>query len=185
MRYQTIDAGVEYSRPLSRTRRTSVGFGTGSMRIDNGGETFYNLAGHASLTHQIRRTGNLGVMYSRGLVVVGGFSDPFFADSVAVNFSGNASRRIRLSGSGGYGNGDLGLGSRANAYESMQASGGVEIALARRLEFFGHYFYYKYRFDRSIALPEGVSRGLDRQGVRAGLSLRIPILEERTPRVTR
>jgi hypothetical protein len=184
-RYQTIDVGVDYSRALSRTRRTTVGFGTGSMRVDNGGETFYNVGGHASLTHQIRRTGNVGVTYSRGLVVVGGFNEPFFADSVAVNLVGNVSRRVKLTGSGGYANGDLGMGSKANAYESIQGTVRADMALTRRLTMFGHYFYYNYRFARSIALPEGVSRGLDRHGVRVGLRVEIPVLQERTPRVTR
>jgi hypothetical protein len=185
LRYQTIDAGVDYSRPLSATRRTTVGFGTGSSRIDNSGQTFYNVAGHASLNHQIRRTGNVSVAYSRGVVVVGGFSDPFFADSVALTLKGNTSRRVKFSGSAGYANGDLGLGTKANAYESVQGSVRVDIAVSRSVTMFGSYFYYNYLFNRSIALPEGVSRNLDRQGVRVGLRVEIPILEERRPRVTR
>jgi hypothetical protein len=185
LRNRTLDAGIDYSRPLSLTRRTILSFGTGSTSADNGEETFYNVAAHASLDHRIARTWDIKVNYSRGLGLVEGFSEPFFADSLALKVIGNASRRVQLIASAGYANGDLGLGSRANAYESLQGTGRIEIPLSRRLVLFADYVYYNYLFDRSIALPKGVSRGLDRQGVRAGLKLRIPVLQERTPRAAR
>ena len=185
LRNRTLDVGLDYSRPLSRTRRTTFGFGTGSTGVDNGEEKFYNVAGHASLTHQIGRTWNISTTYARGLGLVGGFVEPFFADSVSLNLRGNTSPRVRLTGSAGYANGDLGLGSRANSFASYQAAADLEVALSQRLAVFGHYFYYNYLFDKNISLPDGLARGLDRHGVRAGLNLRIPILEERNPRVTR
>ena len=122
LRYQTIDVGIDYSRPLSRTRRTTVGFGTGSTRVNYSGEVFYDVIGHASIQHQVRRTWNLGATYSRGLELVGGFTAPFFADSVALNLSGYTSRRVKLTGSTGYANGSLGLGSKANGYGVAQGS---------------------------------------------------------------
>jgi hypothetical protein len=185
VRNQNIDAGIDYSRPLSLTRRTTLSFSTGSTRLDNGEKVFYDVIGHVTIQHQMKRTWNLRAVYSRGLELVGGFTDPFFADSVTANVTGNASRRVKLIGSAGYANGNLGLGTNANGYESIQGSMRVDVAVARRLTLFSNYFYYHYLFDRGIALPEGVGRGLSRHGVRAGLTFDIPVLEERKPRVTR
>jgi hypothetical protein len=52
----------------------------------------------------------------------------------------------------------------------------LEYALSSRLALFARYVYYKYEFDRQVALDPRLPRALDRQGVRFGLSTSIPVI---------
>ena len=181
LRQRSWDAGVNYSRPLSVTRRTTLSFGSGSSAIDNGQETFYTVTGNASLRHQIGRTWNLSVIYARGLGMVAGFAEPFFSDGVNAVLRGNLSRRIRMSAVTSFANGDVGLGPRAQDYRSFQSTGRLEWALHDRVGIFGGYSYYQYAFEESATIP-GAPSELQRHSVRAGMIFRLPILQERTPR---
>lgn len=186
LRNRSIDAGIHYSRPLSLTRRTTFGFGTGSAAVEQSGERFFTVTGNARLAHQFGRTWNAAVVYNRGLGIVGGFAEPFFTDAVTTSLEGEFSRRVRTMLSAGLANGNVGLGSRANNYDSVQGEARLEVAVVReKLALFGSYFYYQYSFDRALQLPTGINRRVDRQGVRAGLALTLPITNERTPIVTR
>lgn len=181
LRQRSWDAGVNYSRPLSVTRRTTLSFGSGSAALDNGQETFYTVTGNASLRHQIGRTWNLNVIYARGLGMVAGFAEPFFSDGVNANLRGNLGRRIRLIAVASFANGDVGLGPRAQDYRSLQSTGRVEWAVHDRVGVFTGYSYYQYAFEESATIP-GVPSELERHSVRAGMIFRLPIMQERIPR---
>ena len=184
--HRSYDVGVDYSRPLSLSRRTTISFGSGSSAIDNGIETFYNITGTASLRHQMRRTWEANIVYARGLGVVAGFTEPFFADSVNATVRGNLTDRLALEVTGGFANGNVGLGSRAEDYASLQANTRLEWVLHReRLGLYGNYYYYAYEFDPTTLLVASIPREMNRHGVRVGLIFRFPLLQERTRRVTR
>jgi hypothetical protein len=72
-----------------------------------------------------------------------------------------------------------------HSFDTYSGSARLQVGIARNLAAFGEYVYYHYRFDKQIVLPQGAPNGLDRHGVRAGISLTVPILYERTPRATR
>ena len=183
---RSFDAGVNYSRPLSISRRTTVSFGSGSSAIDDGQETFYTLTGNASLVHQIGRTWEANVVYARGLGVVGGFGEPLFADSVNSNLRGQVTNKLGLVVTAGFADGNVGLGSRANDYRSFQASTRLEMVVKReRIGLYGDYFYYAYTFDAAAPTVVAIPREVDRHGLRVGLIIRFPLIRERTPRVTR
>ena len=91
---RNYDVGVNYSRPLSLSRRTTFSFGTGSAVLDDGTETFFNVTGSASLSHQIGRTWEANVVYARGLGTVAGFVEPTFADSVNANLRGTPEQQV-------------------------------------------------------------------------------------------
>jgi opacity protein-like surface antigen len=184
IRNRMLDAGVGYSRPLSLSRRTTVAFGSGSSMLDNREETFYMLTGNASLEHQIGRTWSLNLAYTRGLSLMGGFTEPLFADSLLATLEGSVSRRVQLNTSVDFSNGSLGLGSRGASYDSYRGFAGVDYMLNRELSLFGNYFYYHYLFGERASLLGGIPRRLDRHGVRAGLTYTFPLLKG-TPRVTR
>jgi hypothetical protein len=186
VRQRTVDAGVNYSRPLSLSRRTTLAFGTGSGAIDNGIERFYTVTGNASLRHDFGRTWSSGAMYTRGLGIVGGFAQPFFSDAVSVDVRGYVTNKVRTTVSGGFASGNVGLGSQAENFSSFQGSAQTEVSLKRdRLTAFGNYYYYGYGFDALVAAAAGMPRQVGRHGVRGGLTLTVPIIQERTPRVTR
>jgi hypothetical protein len=181
LRQRSWNAGVNYSRPLSASRRTTVSFGSGSSAVENTQETFYTVTGNAGLQHQIRRTWKLNVLYTRGLGVVAGFVEPIFSDGVSVNLRGDLARRVGLITNAGFTNGDVGLGSRAQDYRSFQSSSRLEWALTERIGVFGSYSYYQYAFEISARIP-GVPSELGRHSGRIGMIFRVPIVQERTSR---
>ena len=183
---RSIDAGINYSRPLSMSRRTTFGFGTGSSTIDNGTETFFTLTGNAFVRHQLARRWNLNAAYDRGLGIVGGFSEPFFTDSVSAVLRGEAANRMAFVFSTGLSNGNVGLGSAANDYKSFQASTRFETAVTRdRVNAFVSYMYYTYTFQDVVFVAPGVPPRMRRHAIRGGLVVRMPVFEERKPRATR
>jgi hypothetical protein len=167
-RNRVIDAGIQYSRPLSLSRRTQFSFGTGSTAIDNGTDTRYSLTGHARLSHQLARYWTLSGAYARGLGYIGGFQEPLFSDSIAVSLNGAFGGSVLLSTSAAYAKGVVGYAS-GNDYESFRAMSRVDVPLSRRFSLYGTYFYYEYQLDDSIVLPNGTAAELGRHGVRAGL----------------
>jgi hypothetical protein len=180
------DVGVNYSRPLSMSRRTTFSFGTGSGAIDDGQQTLYKVTGNAALTHQIRRSWNTSIVYARGLGIVGGFGEPFFADSVSANLQGHLTRKLMTLTTVGFSNGYIGLASSADDYASFQASTRLEMVFKNdRIGVYGNYFYYGYRFDGATSSLVPIPRRMNRNGVRVGLAFRFPLLHERTSRVTR
>ena len=125
-------------------------------------------------------------MYTRGLGVVGGFTEPFFADAVNANLRDAWRDRSRCWPVPDFSNGNVGLGSAANNYDSFQATTRLEWTVKRdRIGVYGNYFYHGYRFDEPPSSVTPIPRQVNRHGVSAGLIFRIPLLEERTPRVTR
>ena len=124
--YRLIDAGVNYARPLSISRRTTMSISTGSAAYANTTETFYTLTASASLHHEINRTWVASVVYQRGLSVVVGFPEPFFSDAVTATIQGRLARQVTLVGSAGLSNGHVGLGSATNNYDSIQATTRLE-----------------------------------------------------------
>ena len=77
-----IDVGVDYARPLSLTRRTTLDFGTGSSvvtmpTLDLGQEagateTQVRFVGDVGVTHEMGRTWRLRLGYNRGVGFAGG-----------------------------------------------------------------------------------------------------------------
>ena len=53
---------------------------------------------------------------------------------------------------------------------------GYQFALNKFVALSADYNYYHYVFDPTVVLPAGVGRGLNRQSVRVGLNLWLPLL---------
>jgi hypothetical protein len=174
-----LDIGINYDRPLSLSRRTKVSFGFGSGAFDDGARTYYNVRGHASLSHEISRTWTAALSYRRGFSLIPGFTAPFFADSFGFNVGGGATRRLSLSGSGGYSIGDVGLGQVGRGYDSYTARASAQFSLSRWLAAYGEYLYYHYRFTDAIVLPIDAGSSLNRRGVRVGANFVLPLISQR------
>jgi hypothetical protein len=178
----SYDIGVDYSRPLSFSRRTTVKFRGGSAVIgrpeESGSERkIFTATGQAGLNHRLGRAWQLDAAYNRGVGLIDGFEEPVLADSVALNLLGTLRRRVVVGASAGYSNGTVGLRSRSDRkYASYTGSAETQLLLHRRLSAYAEYVYYHYEFDPSVVLPEGSPRRLNRQGVRGGLVFTIPIL---------
>ena len=188
LRSHDIDAGVDYSRSLSITRRTTFGFGSGSSIVrgqDQGYysssnrtlKTRYTLNLNANLNRQIGQSWTARLDYRRGFHTVEGFSQPFFDDSVTFSLGGYAGRRMNLSFTGAYTTGQVGMNKTSgNDHETWTGSAHWQFGITSMLAIYADYFYYHYRFGSAVLLPTGMGRELDRQGVVGGLKVRLPLI---------
>jgi hypothetical protein len=180
-----VNIGIDYSRPLSPSRKTTFGLSTGSSIYRAAEEgyvsdartetTNYGVTANVYLRREIGRSWSAQVEYSRGLQFIYGVGTPYFADNVSGRIYGFAGRRTRLSGWGTLSYGGLGLRSASN-YGTFNTGARLQLAAARYVALYADYFFYHYKFDDRAPLPPGMARATDRNGVRVGLNLWQPLL---------
>jgi hypothetical protein len=183
------DVGVDYSRALSFSRKTTYGFSTGSSifrsfspvgavitTTDWQYKTHFTLIGNAYLNREIGRSWNVRLEYRRGLQFVQSFPDPLFSDSVTATARGYLGERSQLHFMATYSNGDVGVALTGRTYDTYAGVASYQYALGRMFAIFAEYDYYHYQFDPSVPLPPGVNRGLNRGAGRVGLNLWLPLL---------
>ncbi len=181
-----LDLGVDFNRALSFSRRTTLGFGTGTAATKDRGRTFYRIIGHALLAHEVGRTWIASVAYSRNVEFVPAFSEPFLGDAVSVGLKGMVSRRVEVESAVGTSVGNVGLSQSAGSFGTHLASSKVTIGLSRHFALRGTYSFYRYSFDSGILLPEGVVRERDRNAVQVEFLAWKPLIyRARRPNVTR
>jgi hypothetical protein len=78
--------------------------------------------------------------------------------------------------SAAYSNGQAGIATSNQGYSTYSGVAGYQLAVGRFTALFAEYHYYHYIFDPTVVLPVGMNRGLDRQSVRLGLNLWVPLL---------
>lgn len=188
VRMHLFDVGADYRRPLSFSRRTLVDFKMGGTAVEGGltGERVYRVVGDLGLTHEIGRTWELRGTYHRGAGLVEGLAEPVFSDGVMARLSGLLTRRVELAFDAAYTEGEIGVTGFRNPFNSVTGTVRIQAALTRKLALFSDYLYYSYAFDDTYALPSGLPRNLDRQGVRAGLMVLLPMIKSQVrPRAPR
>jgi opacity protein-like surface antigen len=183
-----LDVGIDYNRALSLSRKTTVGFTTGTSIYrsfsPNGNpsgadyiyKTHYLVTGTAYLNRQMGRSWTGRLSYQRGLQFVQGFGNPFFVDSVSASLGGFAGAKSRLNFLASYSNGQVGMAIADQNYKSYQGTADYQFALNRLVALSADYTYYHYDFAQTVALPSGMSRGLNRQSIRVGLNFWLPLL---------
>jgi hypothetical protein len=113
----------------------------------------------------------------RGAEFVPSLSAPVFADSVTLAMDGLITRRLETRVSAAYSTGESALSRNALTFNTyvgtVRLRFGVTSALAPYIE----YLYYFYDFRGSAReLPDGLPQRLERNGIRVGLTLWIPLL---------
>ena len=178
-----VNAGVNYSRALSFSRRTSLSFGTGSAVVmsDNlqdplrPSRTRVRLLANANLVHEMGRTWTAELAYVRGLQSRDGFGELYFSDAVSTTVQGLVSRRLSVSSSAAWSVSTLDRPGRGG-HNSLSASAQATYALTPYLGLYTRYVYYQYDYGDDIPLDTRFARALDRQGVRVGLTTSIPLI---------
>jgi len=179
-----FDIGVDYSRPLSRTRKTTVTLSLGptiangalsqASSLDVGRQ--YRLTASTALTHQLGRTWTAQGTYRRGMgYYVEGFARPVFTEAYAASASGFLNRRADVSLSGAYSTGESALTGAPDQFSTYTADARVRFGLGKMWATYVEYLFYYYKFNSGIQLPTGVPPYLTRNGVRTGLTLWVPV----------
>jgi hypothetical protein len=180
-----IDAGVDYHRPLSLSRRTRFDFTVGSAIVNAdagqgvGSVRQFRLVGTAALSHDMGRTWRAKAAYNRGAGFPGGFNQAVFSDAVIASLDGFLSRRVDFHAGGNFSAGDV-TGTAATSGHFQQYSGSTRLraAVTTVLAVFGEYTYYNYDLGSAVATAPGVPLALERSSVRLGLSVWLPLVRQ-------
>jgi hypothetical protein len=175
--YHNLDVGLDYSRALSFSRRTTLSFGTGTTALTDGQTTSYHATGNAQLNHEIGRTWRATISYDRSFQFVGTLLEPVFYDAADATVGGLVNRRVRVQTSARASLGKMGRGSNSvdNDYDTYQGIATVAIALTRYLDLGVDYTIYRYRFGSAAVLPIGVPRDVERQSISAHIDVWAPL----------
>jgi len=168
-----VDIGLDYDRPLSFSRRTTLRFASGSSLVPQDGKTYYRVTGNVSLAHEIGRSWTAILRYDRRLQFIEALPRPFFSDAVAASVTGHPSRKVDLALAAAYSAGAIGVAGDAGGLGAYTGSASIGLSLNRHLALSSEYLYYHYRFDQQ-SLAAFPAR-LDRQTVRIGLKLWFPL----------
>lgn len=178
-----LNVGVTYARALSFSRRTTFSFGTGSAilvadrvgPVDADARTRFRLIGNARLVHEMGRTWTANLGYSRSVNFFDGFDEPFFGDSIAASLEGFVTRRLDFSALAQWTYATAAF-QRRNAYQALWGSAQVRYGLTPNLALFARYSYYEHQFDNRSGLNPRLAQTFDRNGVRVGLAVSLPLI---------
>jgi hypothetical protein len=172
-----LDVGVDYHRSLQFSRKTSFSFSTGTsiVRADDS-RYFYRFTGFANLRHEFNRQWIFSTLYNRGMEFIASFSEPFFTDVLTTRLDGYFNRRTSMRISLGMTNGQVGLEGASRDVTLFTGDAGIQFAVTRNLAFDASYYRFYYNFDTGVLLPGQLAPRLDRNGVRAGLTLFLPVV---------
>ena len=174
----SIDGGVDYNKALSFSRRTTLSFQTGSSAVGdgNGGRLRFRLTGGATLNHEIGRTWVASAGYSRRTLFHETWGQPVFSDALTFGVSGQVSRRLQFMSVGQTAIGEVGA-SNTPGFSTNAATSTLSYAATRFINLNMTYGYYRYRFDEGVLLPAGAPRTMDRQSIRATVTLWAPLYQ--------
>ena len=180
-----IDAGVDYHRPLSLSRRTRFDFSLGSAIVNapevqtSGARRQFRLLGTATLSHDTGRTWRTKLAYKRDAGFPGGFDQPVFSDAVVAAVDGFVSRRVDFHSSGGFATGIVAAQfTNGGHFQQYSATARLRTAISAILAVFGEYTYYNYDLGNAVTPAPGVPLNLERSSVRLGLTLWLPLVRQ-------
>jgi hypothetical protein len=177
-----VNLGFEYSRPLSRTRRTYLRVSTGSAMLhapepgDPAGvlRPQYRMTGEMALNSQFGRTWQAEGGYRRGVGFIEGIQTPVLTDGVTATMSGLLGPRVNLMLNGAYSVGQPTIANAAHGLTTYTADARTSFALNHTWAFFGEYLYYFYDFTAGI-VPVGAPPRVARNSARVGLMMWVPM----------
>jgi hypothetical protein len=167
--------GLDYKRPLSITRRTTLAFSTGTEgtydQVD--GSTTYWLVGGARLTREFGRSWSASGFYGRNVRYVEAFGEPLIADSFGAGATGLFNARTELTGTVGVSSGmrPNSSGGFDTAFGSLQ----LTIALTRNFALGTDYTYSRLTSAAGV-LPVDFNGKVSEQTVHVYIKVWAPLV---------
>jgi hypothetical protein len=177
-RHPRMSFGIDYSKPLSLSRRTTLAYSTGTAAVyDRKLDAYkYELVGSIKLDREIGRTWLASVGYSRDVRYIEFVNEPLLGNYVTAGLEGSFSRRVQFGSNFGGSSGHLGL-SKEDITKTDMYFGAVKlsVALTRMLSLTTDYGYYTYTLPshQLLDLPAGPGRY---QVLRTYLQVWVPLL---------
>jgi hypothetical protein len=186
-RNRGIDAGVDYSKSLSVSRKSRLSFGTGfTAAADQSNSLHYYFIGNVTYSYQLGRTWSFYSSLARNVNFYNTLGQPTVDDSFNAGLGGLIGRRVTVqSGVSAWRGSAVGNGS--HVYSSASAYASMRVALNRVLGVSGSYYYYRYGFSDAItALPPGFVQRVDSQTIQVSLDVFAPLFTQaRRPNAAR
>jgi len=176
-RSRTIDAGVDYNKSLSPTRKSTLSFGTGvSGVIDTANDTHYYFVGHVTFTHEIGRTWSAYANVDRGVNFYQTLGQPTVGGTASAGLNGMIGRHVDVQSGISYWTGAA-VGTNQQVYDSTSVFASTRVGLNRILAVSASYTYYRYAFNDNVQLvPPGFVRQTDRQVFQVSLIVWAPLV---------
>ena len=172
--HEVIDAGVDFNRALSLSRRTTLAFSTSTSMIKQAGsEHQIRLNGSVVLSKYFRRTWRASAEASRTTEFMPGFVEPVYADYFGASVSGMFSPRLNWMAGVGAARGESAFTGRP-VVDTVTAATRLSIALTRHVEMFGQYSTHFSDVLRG-ATTVGLRGRTARQVVSVGIGAYIPV----------
>jgi hypothetical protein len=137
---------------------------------------FPRVSGQVIVGYEFTRNWKLAAIYRRGVDYIPGLGEPISADRFSTSVSGLLHRRVDILASAAYSNGESALNRQGSAFNTYTGDVRLRYALTRTFAAYVEYLYYFYDSRGGIPIAPGISSGLQRKGVRTGLTLRVPAL---------
>jgi hypothetical protein len=182
MTNERIDGSFGYSRRLSPTRHLSFSVGGGATHVttlnaaDRTPLDYWMPSGSGSFSTDVGRSWAVSAAYTRAVSVMQGVSLTSFAtDSANVAASGLMGSRIETSISATYANGQAGGSNTRGRFENYTGSLQLRYAISRCCATAVNYDYYVYKFEDVADLSANFLSDFDRQAIRVGFTLWLPL----------
>ena len=186
-RTQDIDLGIDYNRPLSFSRNTTLTFTTGMAVITRKGTSSdalelgrrFRVIGTVTATRTFGRHWQARLGYDRNLQFVDAFPDPFYANGVIGQVIGQIGRRTSLRLQADYANGkavEAEAVTLDKSFRGGRAQARLNYAVSRLWQLYAEYHYTENHLSAGAlqSLPPGLVPRKFGRGVRVGLALWAP-----------
>ncbi len=174
--------GVEYTPPLSVTRRVSLGINVSTSRFEYP-ESFLTLLGstatarplyawqgEASVNYPFLLKWRAVASYSRSLDNLPGLSGPMLTNGARLTLVGVIGRRVDVSASGVYASAESALVRGTKHFGTYAGDARIRWALSRTFAVYSEYFQYSYDFSERAPLAAGLPGMSAQRGVRVGFT---------------
>lgn len=181
LRTHTLEGGIRLERRVA-PERSLVFVATGGSTYAHiervggvpAGEYFVPTVS-TSARLDVSRTWNVAAEFNRDVTVLEGLTpEPFTGDVAGVRLAGQVGRRLALSIAGAFSRGEA-LVTRTGSYESLAGTASAQVYIARWCSAFASYSYYEHRTTDVATLQPGFPSRYDRNSVRAGLTVWLPL----------
>jgi hypothetical protein len=179
-----VNVGLEYSRPLSVSRRAVFRFNVGSSTLEipesdaralvKGRQN--QLLAALELDYQFLRTWQARTHLRRRFEYVAALGEPVLVDGVSIGVEGMVSRRANLSVAASYASGESTLNWNAVTFDTYAGEVTLTHGVGSALAAYASYLCYFYDSTQNTSLTPALPSVLERSGVRVGLMLWVPAL---------
>jgi hypothetical protein len=171
-----INAGIDYHRPLSLSRRTTLSFSTGTAGVHDRqlNTTTYSLIGGVHLSREFGHTWSAALVAARDVRYIEPLSQPLFSDAYSFLVSGTFTRRVDFHSSLSVAKGHIGTTNVTNT-DSYYGSTALSFSLSRTLAL-GSDYSYSYLTTLPLGLPLNVYQNLSQQSFRIYVKVWAPLI---------